>query len=293
MSLFKRFAAESISFTALGHYLNKIGFRTSYGGMFQGQHVEDMLDDPIYLGYYTFNRRHFGKFHRWTSGQAVLELNYQEEQSKNGKADWVQSHRLFPPLVDQGTWDAVQRKLDQQSKRTRSPRSASQYLAGLVSAATAVSRWSPAPVRKTLSKPRKDGHTGERHEYFCGTYAKCCREKRREESCCLRNGVFQDTLEEYINRYLEETGKRLEILTRRPDGDHLTDRLEGQQWKPGGTSARASTVCRVNLAQHYPAEFAAIVEWDRARRAEERAEEMSSRDTPGTPLGVRDRFGDS
>jgi DNA invertase Pin-like site-specific DNA recombinase len=103
VSVFERFAAESISPTALAHHLNNLSFRNSCGGMFQGAHIESMLEDPIYLGYFTYNRRHNGKFHRYKGGQAVLELNYEERQSKNGKADWVQSRRLFPPLLRQQT----------------------------------------------------------------------------------------------------------------------------------------------------------------------------------------------
>src|SRR5262249_27414226 len=125
--------------------------------------------------------------------------------------------------------DAVQRKLEGQSKRTNAPRSAEQYLAGLVYCGNCGYRMVAGRSRKPRSKPRKDGHTGERHEYFCGTYFKAVRERRRQECKCLRNGVFQDTLEEYVNRYLQETEQRLQLLTGGPDGCHLTDRLEGQE----------------------------------------------------------------
>lgn len=76
VSVFKRFAAESVSPTTLAHYLNRLGYRTAQGNLFVGHHVSAMLEDPIYLGFYTYNRKHYGKFHRWTEGQAVLELNY-------------------------------------------------------------------------------------------------------------------------------------------------------------------------------------------------------------------------
>ena len=65
---------------------------------------------------------------------------------------------------------------------------------------------------KPKSKSRRDGSTGVRYEYFCGTYFKAVREGRREECSCKRNGVFQDTLEEYVGRYLEESGHRLALL---------------------------------------------------------------------------------
>src|SRR5262249_31378049 len=68
VSAFKRYATESISFTTLAHFLNQLGWRNGCGGYFQGQQVEEMLRDPIYLGYYTWNKWHFGKFHRYTKG---------------------------------------------------------------------------------------------------------------------------------------------------------------------------------------------------------------------------------
>ncbi len=120
-----------------------------------------MLEVPIYLGRHTYNRRHSGKFQRWTNGSTALELNCDEVQSKNDKADWVRSRRLFEPLVDQKTWDALQRKAES-------------------------------------SRPR--------------------------------NGVFQNVLEVSVGRYLEETRRRLELLTGQSDvGDPPTTRLEQEE----------------------------------------------------------------
>jgi DNA invertase Pin-like site-specific DNA recombinase len=230
ISVFKRFATESISFTALAHDLSKLGWRNGGGGYFQGQQVEEMLGDPIYLGYYAWNKWHFGKFHRYQNGQTVPELNYGERGSKNDKADWVQSRRLFKPLVDQKTWNTVQQKLTERPKRANAPRSAAQYLAGLVYCGNCGCRMVTGSTRR--ENPRRDGFKGERHEYFCSTYFAAVREKRRHECKCLRNGVFQDTLEDYVEQYLKETGRRMELLTDGLDADALTkpmqDRLIAQ-----------------------------------------------------------------
>lgn len=232
VSVFKRYATESIGFTELAHYLSKAGWRNGCGGYFQHAQIEEMLSDSVYLGYYTYNKWHFGKFNRYANGQTVPELNYAEKGSKNDVADWVHSRRLFEPLVDLTTWDAVQRKLGKRSKRDYTPRSASQYLAGLVYCGNCSCRMVAGPIRKTKSNPRKDGHSGnERHEYFCGSYFKAVREKRREECKCLRNGVFQDTLEEYVERYLEEAGRRLEIMADGLEPTAVTDQLAEQHEK--------------------------------------------------------------
>jgi DNA invertase Pin-like site-specific DNA recombinase len=258
VSVFKRFAAESISFTALAHHLNALGCRTSYGGYFQSHHVEGMLEDPIYLGYYTYNRRHFGKFHRFTDDRVVPEANYDMKQSKNDKADWVQSRRLFAPLVEMRTWDAVQKKLDA-PKRARSPRSAAQYLAGLVYCGNCGARMVTGSLRKTTKHARKDGHTGDRHEYFCGTYAKHCREKRRHQCGCRRNGVFQDVLEKFIDRYLDESGRRLEVLTEGIDVDHLTAKLEGREDGHWREFVLGLERLQTYLRKHHPDEYKALM----------------------------------
>jgi DNA invertase Pin-like site-specific DNA recombinase len=270
VSVFDRYAKESISFTSLAHCLSSLGFRTCFGGRFQSHHIEGMLADPIYLGYYTWNRLHAGKFGRYTGEQVVPDANYAEKVSRNDEADWVQSRRLFEPLVDQQTWAAVRRKLARRTKRTNAPRSAAQYLAGLVYCANCGGRMVCGPVvRRTAKGPRKDGHAGERQQYFCGTYAKCCREKRRNESPCLRNGVFQDVLERYIDGYLEETGRRLELLTSRPNESHLFDRLEGQETEAWQALCEGVTRLEAYLAEHHPEDYAAIIAEDEAKQAEE------------------------
>ena len=288
--VFQRFATESISLTALAHDLNKLGFRTNYGGCFQGQQIEEMLKDANYLGYYTYNRTHNGKFHRYAGGQMVPDLNYEEKASKIDSSDWVYSQvRLFPPLIDQPTWDAVQRKLARsKEKRINPPRSAALYLNGLVYCDNCGAR-----MIAGRGKSSKRGSSLLKFEFVCSSYRTAVRYKKRQEGTCLRNGVYQHELEEYVERYLEETGKRLELLTRRPDRDHLTERLEGQQSEAWRALCEGIDRLTGYLAQHHPAEFAVIVEEDRARRAEGRAEELASRHSPGTPSGVLDRFGDS
>jgi hypothetical protein len=224
-SVFQRYASEEVSFTGLAHSLNRLGFRTSYGGHFQGHHVERMLSDPIYIGYYAWNRSHCGKFHRWVEGQPVVELNYAGKVTKNGKEDWVTGHRLFEPLVGVGAvWAKVQAKLEGRGKRSKAPKKAALYLSGLVVCSHCGKTMNAGAVRKPTKYTRKDGSSGERYEYFCSTYFKAVREGRRKECKCLRNGVFQDTLEGHVGQWLKETDLRLELLTAGFDSP-VTDRL--------------------------------------------------------------------
>lgn len=278
VSVFKRFATESISPTTLAHYLHKLGFRTAFGGPYQGHHVRSMLEDPTYIGFYTYNRKHFGKFHRFKDGQAVEELNYEEKQSRNDKTDWVQSHRLFDPMVDRATWDAVQKKLEA-PKRETAPRSPALYLAGLARCGNCGSKMI-AGRGKSL---KRSGTL--RFEFICGGYHKATRDMERLPSTCLRNGVFQDELEPFIDRYLEEAGKRLELLTQSPDGKHLLDVLEKQE--SDAWAAFSAGVLRLTqyLAEFHTDEYNAILAWDAARRADEEAATA----TPTRPLDAKQK----
>src|SRR5207248_10370928 len=97
-----------------------------------------------------------------------------------------------------------------------------------------------------------------RFEFICGGYHRAVRYKKREGCTCLRNGVFQHELEEFVNRYLEETSKRLELLTGTPDGSHLTDRLDEQQEMAWGGFFEGLTRLTTYLADHHTAEYDAI-----------------------------------
>jgi hypothetical protein len=300
--VFSRYATEEVSFSALAHYLNHLGFRTSYGGYFQSHHVERMLADPIYLGYYAWNRSHCGKFHRWVEGQTVSELNYSERKTRNEKRHWVQSHRLFEPLVVQPVWAKVQAKLEGHEKRSKAkaPRNPALYLSGLVCCA----HCGEAMHAQVLPKPksaRKDGFTGERYEYFCSTYFKAVREGRWSkgkgyaagECTCLRNPVTQDVIEGYVGRWLTETGTRLELLTSGLESSHLTDRLTEDvdaHWRAFFEGVERLTTY---LAQHHSEEYGEILrEFAEATAAADEAASRSSRpckQTLAEVLGSRGR----
>jgi DNA invertase Pin-like site-specific DNA recombinase len=269
VAVFQRFATESVGFAALAHWLNAGGFRNSHGGMFQGYNVEAMLEDPLYLGCYVWNRQHVGKFHRYRGGQAVLELNHEERRTKNAAADWVWGRQLFPPLVDEETWEAVQRKLAERERRAPAPRSAGLYLGGLVVCGNCGAPMVGHRARKT--RPRPGEEAADRYEYFCGSYFKAVRERWQKsrdgvrvspegvECRCLRNGVYQEVLEEYVDQYLQETGHRLRLLL----GDTIevdpTARL-GQQ-EVGAWSAYQQGFDRLvtYLAEHSPEEYTELL----------------------------------
>jgi DNA invertase Pin-like site-specific DNA recombinase len=291
-TVFKRYATEAVSPSALAHFLNELGWRNSQGGYFHGKDVQHMLSDENYLGYYTWKRLHCGKFRRHKGGQQVEEFNYDEQVSKNDPADWVYSRRrLFEPLIPRETWAAVQQKLAdvaaaRAGKPARAPRSAAAYLSELACCGNcgcsmyAGSR--PQPTKRLGGA----GPTGKRYEYFCSTYFEACRERRRKESKCLRNAVGHDVLKGYVDRYLEEIGRRLEVLTGGPPADAPTARLE--QAESGQARAFEDGIRRLTgyLAERHPDEYNQILAEFARRAAEDRATLAASAGSPGVPPGT-------
>jgi hypothetical protein len=273
--MFRRFATEADSLTTLAHDLNQHGFRTSFGGYFQGQQVEEMLRDANYLGYYTYNRTHNGKFHRWTDGQAILELNYEEKATKTDPSDWVKSHRLFPPLIDQATWDAVQRKLTRE-KRAYPPRTAGLYLNGLVYCGNCGVKM----IAAGRGRPSKSGPP-HKFQFVCCSYHTALRKKQRHTVKCLRNSVYQSVLEPYVERFLDETGHRLDLLTQGPNPNPRTTHLQQQQ--EDAWAAFRDGIMRLTryLAEHRREEYEAILREHDARQA---AEEADTARPPNRPL---------
>src|SRR5205823_5338900 len=89
---------------------------------------------------------------------------------------------------------------------------------------------------------------------------------------CLRNGVKQAVLQEYVEKYLDQAGQRLDIMMSGPNGvGHLTDRLEGQE--AGAWRAFCEGMDRLTdyLAEHHPHEYAAVLQEFARRREEDEA----------------------
>jgi hypothetical protein len=247
--VFQRYATEAVSFFDLAKWLNGLGIRNSMGNTFQSNDVHKMLGDEAYLGYPTFRKRRNGRFHRFDAdgGIVPLEPELRGKDTVSDPADIVRSsERLFEPLVDRATWDTVQKKLAGRAKKSRGyvPKNPAMYLAGLVICAGC---GTPMVART------------DRMEFYCGTWDKHRTRGTLTESPCLRNGVRQEVLEDYIGQYLDETGKRLELLTAGPDAGPLTGQLSEQVETAWGGFFEGLTRLTQYLADHHTAEYDAIL----------------------------------
>jgi DNA invertase Pin-like site-specific DNA recombinase len=255
-NLFKRYAAESVSPGELARWLNRLKHRNARGGLFQGKDVRRLLANPIYTGVYAWNRSHSGKFGAFRDGRVVPDTSYGERETANARDDWTRSRRLFEPLVDPETWEAVQGKLARETVRAKAPRSPELYLSGLLFCAG-------------CGEPMVGGRDRRGAlQYHCGTYQKFANRGNPRACPCRRNGISQRVLDRALGHALRESGQRLELLRGDLDTGRLTGPLEGQEetaWQ-----GFRDGIARLTgyLAQHHPEEYNAILE-EQSRKAEE------------------------
>src|SRR5438105_7562126 len=140
-AVFTRYGTEAVTFFDLAKWLNGLGIRNSFGNTFQSNDIRKMLSDEAYLGYPTFRKRRNGRFHRFDGDGGIVELEpeLRGKDTESDPADMIRSSaRLFEPLVDRPTWDAVQKKLCGRVRKTKgghAPKNPALYLAGLVTCA--------------------------------------------------------------------------------------------------------------------------------------------------------------
>src|SRR5262249_51585305 len=153
-------------------------------------------------------------------------------------------------------------------KRVYAPKNAALYLAGLVTCASC----GKLMVARSA-----------RMEYYCGTWDKHRVRGTLAESPCLRNGVKQEVIEEYIDKYLDETDQRLQLLTQGPDGRLLTDKLEKDQ--AGQWKAFCDGLERLQsyLMKFHPEQYDAIIRHDDARLEDERENVLANAGAPSPP----------
>jgi DNA invertase Pin-like site-specific DNA recombinase len=197
-TLFERYAAEAVSFRQLALWLNGLGYRNSCGNPFQGRDVADILADKVYLGLPTFGKGRRGRFLQYAGGDLVAVPKEERGRYRTSAAADVITPpaAVFEPLVPADVWERVRVKLGTPQPRPLA-RDPGMYFAGVLVCGGC---GAPLCARK------------ERGEYYCGSWHKHRCAGTPAASPCERNAVRHDRVEEYLGRFLEETGRRLEIL---------------------------------------------------------------------------------
>ncbi|MFO0825226.1 MAG: recombinase family protein [Gemmataceae bacterium] len=272
--LFRRYAEEAVTFFDLAKWLNGLGIRNSFGKKFQGCALARLLSDEVYLGFPSFNKRRAGKFKRYDSDGGVIDLDpkLRGKDVVNDPADVIRSNaRLFDPLIDPELWAKVQAKLQNRTKQVHAPRTYSLYFSGLL-------------VCKGCGRTMIGRNDSA--EYFCATWNAHRTRSDIANSPCERNPIKHAVVEEHVERYLAESGKRLELLTGVSDGDHITDRLRAEEGKAWVGFRDGINRLTGYLAANHPAEYAAIVEEHSTQRAADEAESRTSANSPNLPSGT-------
>lgn len=122
--MYKR-VTEGWSYRELAEYLNILGYRTKIGKKFKANSsFYDILTNPKYKGEYVFNR----------SVQKPKQVGMKRSHRKNkDESDIIRVPNGIPAIVDEGTFETVQ-KILQQRRRTKGQNKAKEVylLTGLV-----------------------------------------------------------------------------------------------------------------------------------------------------------------
>jgi len=271
--VFERYATEAVSLSELAKWLNDLGIHNSFGKMFQSNDIRRMIRDEVYLGYATFCKHRAGRFKRYDAEKGVIDIEpeLRGKDTESEPVDIIRSNdRLFEPIIDRPTWDAVQKKVRARVKKTYAPKSPALYLAGLV-------------VCRQCGLKMTSRTQGL--EYNCTNWDRHRKNGQLPVCSCGRHGVKQSVIEPYLEKYLEESGRRLELLTGPPvAGERLEIvALETQQSSAWERFYQGVERLVEYLATQHPEEYDEIVRADDVRRevdkrewAKHRAEEENS-----------------
>lgn len=203
--MFEWVKEEGLSPAQVATRLNLEGIAPQVGEAWNKVVVKALLQNPVFLGYPTFNKRGQGKFVEWTGGAAKpASVAPGSVRPKKGRrrdsGDWIApAQQQFPAIVDQSIFDDVQAKLKASSEKhgkTRSRRVASFWLRGLLFC---------GKCRKPMRAWNEPGW----RTYFCGTYGTY---GKHNPTGCRCHRVRADFIEGIVMDYLEETEKKVAVL---------------------------------------------------------------------------------
>jgi DNA invertase Pin-like site-specific DNA recombinase/uncharacterized coiled-coil protein SlyX len=192
--VFEKFASEAISATQLAAYLNKLRIKPYYAERWEHFHLREMLKNPIYIGYQRWNSNGQGRFNEFVGGTEATVTDSRGRRER-AKEDWILSDRqMFKPVVPKDVWEKTQKKIDHNPPKRRDPKSSDLWLTGLLYCAH-------------CGQPMRGMKRPTRSEYFCSTYAS---DKTNGE--CLRHCVNHSVVEEYLQKYLKDSGREAALL---------------------------------------------------------------------------------
>ncbi len=205
--IFGWYVAEDIPTGQIADRLNDLKISPIFGAMWHKSVVTAILQNPIYLGLPTWNRRGGGSFAEFVGGQVRAV-----EEPKRGKRRAVEDQIRpdkpeFTPIIDSMIWEKTQRKLAETSAKHTRPRRAPH---------TAELWLRPYLVCGHCEKPmHASRRNGFPSSYICGTYSHYG--KRNPTGCrCYR--VRHDVMEMIVADYLAKQAPKISKLLKASQG---------------------------------------------------------------------------
>jgi DNA invertase Pin-like site-specific DNA recombinase len=196
---------EGLSPAQVATRLNIEGIAPQVGEAWNKVVVKALLQNPVFLGYPTFNKRGQGKYAEWTDGapqptSVVPGTVRPKKGRRRERKDWIApAQPQFPAIIEKKLFDEVQAKLKASSEKhgkTRTRRVASFWLRGLLFC---------GKCRKPMRAWNEPGW----RTYFCGTYGTY---GKHNPTGCRCHRVRAEVIEGIVMEYLEETAKKVAVL---------------------------------------------------------------------------------
>jgi DNA invertase Pin-like site-specific DNA recombinase len=200
---FTCYATEDVSCWVLARRLHERGFRPPSGQSWTDPIVRHMLDNPVYKGLRVFGREHYGDFadYRLTnSGPEAILTSWEKDepvhQGKRPREEWIDPTTFrLPAIVDDPTWEAVQRKLESvKLGRSRPPRSDNCWLRPFICCGHC----------GAIMRARSRAADGRGQEYVCAVYEAARLKGTPNPQGCRRHCLDHDFAERIVNHYLAE-----------------------------------------------------------------------------------------
>ncbi len=212
--VFDWYATEDVSPRQIATRLIELGVDSIYGRHWDKVRVREMLGNPAYVGFPTWNKKGASRFVEYLDGQ-FREVTNRKGGRKRAESDYVKPIKpLYKPLVPPKIWEKVQAKLKSSSEQARSvakhaPDTAELYLRPFV-----VCGHCGKPMHATMGRTTK----GLWPSYFCSTYNRL---GPRNPLGCHCHRVRHSVLEAIVKAYLAETAPKVAQLLEATDTGDL------------------------------------------------------------------------
>lgn len=212
--IFSWYASEAISPYQISVKLNQLNVDPVFGELWDKVKIRQLLRNPVYMGFPTWNKRASGRFVEFVDGkiQPVKRVNGKASGGRSRRnSDYIQPEKpQFGPLVDAKTWNKVQSKIAANRQRPKLPA----QTAELWLKAVLVCGHCGQPMRASMGVCR-----GKKYpSYYCGSYGNHGIENPTRCHC---HRVKHDLIEKLVLAYIEKKSPKVAELLNAVEGGQL------------------------------------------------------------------------